>query len=58
LLSKVVLWGTLLRSSDGRDKEKHAEVIWRKALGGDGSYPRRVKSIVEDMALEQQVEYN
>ncbi len=24
------------------DKEKHAEVIWRKALVGDGLYPRKV----------------
>jgi hypothetical protein len=33
------------------DEEKHAEVIWRKAMVGDGSYPRKVKSIVEDQHL-------
>jgi hypothetical protein len=35
-----------------KDKEeKHAEVIWRKALAGDGLYPRKVKYIVEDQHL-------
>jgi len=34
-----------------KDKEKHAEVMWRKALAGDGLYPRKVKSIVEDQHL-------
>jgi hypothetical protein len=33
------------------DKENHTEVIWRKALVGDGSYPKKVMSIVEDQHL-------
>jgi hypothetical protein len=36
--------------------EKHAEVIQRKALVGDGSYPRKVEVHCRRPALEQQVE--